>query len=212
MEIELKYRVENSDQFGKILNDSWIRRLAEQRSAEAIQMKAAYFDTEDRILTQNNIAFRIRQEGSRTVGTLKWDDRDEGIRGLYIRSEVNVPVDDAACFICPNPAIFNESTEGKDLLEVIGSKPLECLFDMYFTRTSRRLDYGESILELSLDEGQINAGNLTLPILELEIELFTGEKSDLLALGNKLAAKYSLEPELQTKFARGVELLAQESL
>jgi len=35
-------------------------------------MKAAYFDTDDYILSKNDIAFRVRMEGTRIVASLKW--------------------------------------------------------------------------------------------------------------------------------------------
>ncbi|MDR1796762.1 MAG: CYTH domain-containing protein [Clostridiales Family XIII bacterium] len=210
MEIELKYKIGSLELYDRILNDVWIRRYAEEGGTEAVRMKAAYFDTEDRVLTNNNIALRIRSENDHIVGTLKWRDDDEGIRGLYIRSEINVPVADETCFFSPDPQIFMQSAEGRDLLDVIDGKPLENIFDMIFTRRRIRLDYGQSIMELSLDEGAIVAGMRSLPLLEAEIELFSGTKEDLISFGKKIAGRYSLEPELKTKFARGVELLGLE--
>lgn len=193
-----------------ILGDAWIRRMAETDEPENLRMKAAYFDTEDSILIRNNIAFRIRAEGARVMATLKWRDDDEGIRGLYVRSEINVPVADETCFFAPDPEIFRESPEGRDLLDVLDGKPLINVFDIVFTRKRYRLDFEKSILELALDEGAVIAGARTLPIRELEIELYSGDKQDLLALGKKMAGKYGLEPELKTKFARGVEVFAAE--
>jgi len=207
MEIELKYKIENAEQYEKILSDPWIIRLAEHREPESVRMKAAYFDTEDLSLVRRNIAFRIRSEGERTVATLKWRDDDGGISGLYIRSEINIPVSDQCCFFSPDPNIFQTSAEGKDLLDIIDGRPLINIFDMIFTRRRIRLDYGQSILELALDEGFIVAGPKSEQILELEIEIYSGDKQDLLAIGKKISGKYNLEPELNTKFARGIELL-----
>jgi len=207
MEIELKYKIESIELYDRILNVAWIRRFAEGDGPEAVRMKAAYFDTEDRVLTGNNIAFRLRSENERVVGTLKWRDDDEGIRGLYVGSEINVPVQSETCFFAPDPEIFMQSPEGRDLLDVIDGKPLTNIFDMIFTRRRIRLDYGQSIMELSLDEGVIVAGTQSLPLLEAELELYAGTKDDLLAFGKKIADRFGLEPELMTKFARGVALL-----
>ena len=207
MEIELKYKVENAEQFEQILSDAWINSHAESGGREVVRMKAAYFDTEDLTLVKHNIAFRIRSEGDRTLATLKWNEDDDGISGLYIRSEINIPVTDQACFFHPDPAIFKESAEGKDLLDIIDDKPLVNIFDMIFTRNIIRIDYEESILEIALDEGVIVAGAKSDQVRELEIEIYSGNKDDLLEVGRKLAAGYSLEPELKTKFARGIELL-----
>lgn len=207
MEIELKYRIESVEQYDKILSDPWIAGIAESETAESIRMKAAYFDTEDHTLLDHNIAFRIRSEGKRTIATLKWREDDEGISGLYIRSEINIPVSDPNCFFVPDPAIFEESAEGKDLLDLIDDKPLVNIFDVIFTRKRIRVDYEKSILELALDEGVIVAGANSDQFRELEIEIYSGSKEDLLNIGKQIADKYGLEPELKTKFSRGIELL-----
>ena len=207
MEIELKYRIDTPEQYDSILSDTWIAGLAESDEPEFVRMKAAYFDTEDQTLIRHNIAFRIRSEGERILATLKWRDDDEGIGGLYIRSEINIPVSDQCCFFKPDPSIFKESLEGRDLLDIIDDRPLVNIFDTIFSRRRIRIDYEKSILELALDEGVIVAGANIIQFRELEIEIYSGFKEDLLAVGKILAAKYGLEPELKTKFARGIELL-----
>jgi len=207
MEIELKYKIDNAGQIERILSDEWIGSIAESAEPELIRMKSAYFDTEDHALIKKNIAFRIRTEGVRTLATLKWSDDDDGISGLYIRSEINIPVTDPTCFFRPDPRIFQESAEGKDLLDLIGNKPLINIFDVNFTRKLVRMDYEDSILALAIDEGIIVAGTKSLPMCELEIEVYSGNKEDLLAVGKRIAKKYGLKPELRTKFSRGVELL-----
>ncbi|GHU69353.1 hypothetical protein AGMMS49983_22310 [Clostridia bacterium] len=210
MEIELKYSIDTPELSDEILRYSWILEHAESPLPEEVRMKAAYFDTDDRVLTRNNIAFRIRTEGSKTLATLKWKDDDEGISGLYVRSEINVPVSDPACFFHPDPEIFKESDEGANLLEVIEGKTLVNVFDMIFTRRRIRIDVGRSILEISCDEGVIVAGSKSEPMRELEIELYVGGREDLLAAGNILVEKYGLKPELRTKLARGVALLLKQ--
>jgi inorganic triphosphatase YgiF len=207
MELELKYKIESVEKYDKILSDMWIRSHAEYAEPEAVRMKAAYFDTEDHTLIRHDVAFRIRSEGERTLATLKWRDNEEGISGLFSRSEINIPISDQVCFFHPDPDIFKESLEGKDLLDLIDGRPLINVFDMVFTRKRFRIDYGQSIMEVALDEGVIVAGQESVPLRELEIEIYSGEKSDLLAVGKKLADKYGLVPEPKTKFTRGVELL-----
>ena len=207
MEIELKYKIDTVEKYDKILSDIWIKSHAENSEPETIRMKAAYFDTEDNTLIRHNVAFRIRTESERTLATLKWSNDDEDIGGLYIRSEINVPVSDQACFFHPDPSVFKESSEGRDLLDLIDGKDLINVFDMIFTRKRFRIDYGNSIFELALDEGVVVAGTNSVSFRELEIEIYSGEKEELLTIGKKISEKYNLEPELKTKFARGVELI-----
>ena len=210
MEIELKYKIDNVEQFERILANEWITSITENAKPEVVQMKAAYFDTEDLTLVKHNIAFRIRSEGERTIATLKWRDIDDGISGLYIRSEINIPVTDPINYSNPDPNVFIESAEGKDLIEIIDKKPLVNIFDMLFIRRRTRIDYEQSIIELSFDEGNIIVGSESIPLCELELEIFSGNKEDLLAIGRKIAREYKLKTELKTKFARGVELLKEQ--
>ena len=46
-----------------------------------------------------------------------------------------------------------------------------------------------------------------LLISEVEIELFSGEKEELLELGERLQNKYQLETEEISKYARGIEII-----
>ena len=110
-------------------------------------MKSAYFDTEDHILSKNDIAFRVRMEGTRVVASLKWNGTVE--KGLHIRGEINVPVDDPACFIQPLPDIFKESETGREVMSLVGDQKLRSLLEINFLRRRLRVDNGRSILEVA---------------------------------------------------------------
>jgi triphosphatase len=225
MEIELKYNIENNELMNKIWNDAHLASIEEKDSRGVIPMKAAYFDTQDFDLAQNGLAFRIRREGDRCVGTLKVRDNasDEGgldvseleengrdVSGLYARDEINVPIKDEACFLNPDPTVFKESDQGQTLLDIIGDKPVICVFETIFTRKKFRIDSNDTICEVSIDEGEIIAGDRSLPIHELEIELFSGDLEELLHIGEDIASRYRLEPEELSKYARGKMLLTGE--
>ena len=205
MEIELKYKINDKFRMKEIMEDEDLAKIEEKGSLEEISMKAAYFDTEDDILSKNDIAFRVRMEGARIVATLKWDDSNCG--GLYTREEINVPINSTVCFLNPDPAIFKESEMGKDLLTLLNGKPLRSILEMRFLRKRRRIDTGKAICELSLDEGVILTDYGNLPISEMEIELYSGDKSEMLQFGKKIADKYGLEPELESKYARGLKMI-----
>lgn len=207
MEIELKYLVPDKETMDKIWDDEYVSEIEEKGSREDILMKAAYFDTEDRILSKNDIAFRVRMEGGKTIASLKWNDKDQSISGLHVREEINVPVADDTCFIAPKPDIFKESPEGRDLLEVVENSPLVNIMEMTFVRKSVRLDDGDCICELSLDDGKIICDGGEEPIREMEIELFTGEQDCLLKIGDTIVKKYGLRPENRSKYSRGLRLM-----
>ncbi|MDR1043459.1 MAG: CYTH domain-containing protein [Clostridiales Family XIII bacterium] len=207
MEIELKYKIGSRELLEKIERDKFLASITEKDSAAAISMKAAYFDTEDHLLMRNDIAFRIRKEGNRLVGTLKWSDKDTGVLGLYVREEISVPVADDSCFLSPDPYIFKDSKAGKEMLEAISGQPLVLIFETVFTRRRFRVDSAGTICEVSLDTGEIIAGDRHAPIQELEIEMFSGSEEELIRIGDKVADAYGLEPEPLSKFARGRALL-----
>jgi inorganic triphosphatase YgiF len=210
MEIELKYNVESKEQMNLLMEDAFLRSMEEKDSRASIFMKAAYFDTADFILAENRIAFRIRKEGDKVMGTLKWRDKNVGVSGLYMREEINVPVKDEACFLSPDPSIFKESSEGSDLLEVLSGAPLNCIFETHFFRRKFRIDSGETICEVSLDEGEIIADKGRAPISELEIELFSGKQEGLMRIGEEIVRRYGLKPEPLSKYARGMNLTGRE--
>ncbi len=81
---------------------------------------------------------------------------------------------------------------------------------MRFLRRKCRINYGASIMELSIDTGKMIGDGGEVPILEVELELFAGDSKDLLKFGEKLSAKYKLQPENRTKLARGVAVLKKE--
>ena len=208
MEIELKFTIKDKQVAEEIWEDPYLEELGEVDSKETVYMKAAYFDTEDHILSKNDIAFRIRMEGNRIIASLKWNGSR---KGLHIREEVNVPVDDPACFLQPSPDIFKESEQGKIMMDLVGDKVLNNLLEMHFIRRRIRVDTQNSIVELAIDTGEIITNDGTLPICELEIELFSGEEGDLQSIGETLAEKYELSPLNESKYARGLKFLNYEN-
>ncbi len=210
MEIEMKYGIGSKEAANNIWEDEYLLSIEEKDSREKVYMKEAYFDTEDYILSKNDIAFRIRMEGSRIVASLKWNG--ESVLGLHTREEINVPVNDENCFIMPNPEIFIESDIGKKMIELINGRPLHNLLETRFLRRRLRVDDGKAICEVAIDEGEIVTDFGTLPICEMEIELFTGEQDDVLKIGQLLAEKYKLEVENRSKYARGLKMLADNDV
>jgi inorganic triphosphatase YgiF len=205
LEVELKYKLNSKDLAATILADEYIAGIEEKGTREQVFMKAAYFDTEDGILSKNDIALRVRMEGARIIASLKWNDSRSG--GLHVREEINVPTDDPTCFIMPDPKLFRESEVGKDVLELLNGRPLESILEMKFLRNRLRVDTGVAICEIALDDGKIITDCGEMQIQELEIELFSGEQDELIKLGDIIASKYQLEMETETKYARGLKLL-----
>lgn len=208
MELEMKYRIENRDVADSIWDDDLLMSLSDLSSREKLVMKAVYFDTEDRVLSKNNMAFRVRLEGERIFATLKWDGHSSN--GFHEREEINVPITPIAgdtYFINPPVDLFSESDEGKALIKFVEDKPLINMLETRYLRRRMRIDVNDSIMEIAIDTGSIVTDMGDEPILELEIELFTGEIKEVKELGATLAEKYNLTPENNSKLARGFALI-----
>jgi inorganic triphosphatase YgiF len=205
MEIEMKYGIGDKETAKRIWEDEYLLSIEEKDSRERVYMKASYFDTDDYILSKKDIAFRVRMEGSRIVASLKW--KGASVDGLHTREEINVPVNDEACFIAPDPELFKESDIGRDMIALVQGKPLHSLLETRFLRSRMRVDTGKTICEVAIDEGEIVTDFGNLPICEMEIELFSGDQEDVRRIGETLAEKYGLTVENRSKYARGLKLL-----
>lgn len=204
MEIELKYHIDSKETVDAIFDSEEIKSIMDPNSEESIAMKAAYFDTEDRRLSRELMTFRVRREGMRIVGTLKWNGQSED--GMYEREELNVPVRDESKMETPDIEIFAETPMYEELKHIIGHRTLGKVIEVEVIRRQARVDTGKAICEISYDSGKVFAGDKEGEISEMEIELYSGEKADMERLGEELAAKYNLVPENRSKFKQGLEL------
>ena len=203
MEIELKYAIDSKETAARIWEDEELKKMEEPQTRETVFMKATYFDTDDFALSRNDMAYRIRCEDDSMIACLKWGGKNEG--ALHTREEINIPVKDTK----PNPVTFEESDVGRDMIRILDGRPLHPIMDMQIERRRFRLDTQESLLEISIDNGQIVTDKGTSPICEVEIELFSGEQEDFLRVGERIAEKYGLVSEKRSKFYRGLLLLGQ---
>lgn len=201
MEIELKYRIPNPETAEEIWKDKMFFHMEEEDSREEMCFDARYYDTENRALSENDMAYRVRKEGDNWVAALKWKGHTEG--ALHVREELSVPVADGK----PDPEVFHGSEIGEHLKEVIGSMELQCLLETKYHRRRFRIDTGEGLYELSLDDGWILTSCGRDRILEVELELFSGETEELEKLGAAMCEKYGLEKEERSKYSRGLDMI-----
>lgn len=207
MESELKYRIKDREMADALWDDECLLAIADPSSREKLVMKAVYFDTEDHVLSGNNMAFRVRLEGESIFATLKWGGHSSN--GFHEREEINVPVTGEQYFIEPPTDLFAESEDGKALVGMIGGKPLVNMLETRYLRRRMRVDLNDCLMEIAIDTGSIVTDMGEEPILELEIELFAGDVKVMKDLGKKLADKYGLTAENQSKLGRGLRLLGK---
>lgn len=214
MEVELKYAIADEAIADRIWEDEWLSAMAEPKTRSCDRFHGAYYDTADRLLLQNHIAFRVRQEGRFIVAALKWDGDNEG--ALHKREELNVTIgqmpDEGPEDLPEDVGIkcFEESDIGEKVIALTEGKKLVKLMETDVSRRHMRVDTGNGIHEISIDIGRLTADGRSSPILEIEIEQFQGEEEDLLRTGAVLEEKYGLTPEHRSKFARGLTLLGIE--
>lgn len=204
MEIEVKYIVQDDFAKEKILEDKHLQSISCPDSREIINMEAVYFDTKELALCKKEMALRVRYENGRPIATLKWGGGSEG--SLHVRGELNVSVDETFANR-PHIDIFKGSDIYEELGRIVGEDNLFPIMEMKCVRQQLKVDTGRSINVVSLDEGEIITPKGNTPICELEVELYSGEKEDMIALGKELAMKYNLEEGIKSKFQRGLELL-----
>lgn len=204
MEIELKYLLRDDLAKDRILNDKHLLEIKNPACDETVQMRAIYLDTEEGDLRGLQIALRARFENERVVVTLKWKGSAQD--GLHVRGELNVP---AGSEYPDNPTvdIFKGSEIYDELLAAVSDKKLVPVMEMDYVRKAIRVDTGKSISVVSLDEGTIHTSKGDAEILEVEVELYSGDQEDMVALGGELAAKYNLQTSDKSKYQRGLELL-----
>lgn len=205
MEIELKYHIDDPKKINEIFLDPEICRIKDENTDETVEMHAVYFDTEDRRLHREAIAFRVRKEGSRLIATLKWNGSSD--EGMHKREEINVPVTDERKLYQPDIHIFDQSQMCEELERIVGARTLHPVIEVYFNRRQARLDSGSCICEISADLGEIRCGEKTAPISELELEFYSGDEEEMTVLGQSIAERFQLTWENRSKFKRGLDLL-----
>ncbi|MBE6942919.1 MAG: CYTH domain-containing protein [Ruminococcaceae bacterium] len=160
-----------------------------------LQMETTYYDTPNSALSKRKITLRRRLENGHSVCTLKTPT------GTTARGEFQTECDsihDAIPVLCKLSnwvELLSLTTEG--IIPVCGAK---------FTRTARKIPFGDSLLEVALDAGILIGGEKELPLFEVEVELLSGKEQDADLYAALLAQKFSLQEEPKSKFRRALDL------
>ncbi len=218
-EIELKFQIP-ADALATVQDELACLNQGSRKPIEAIALRAAYFDTPKRQLAQARMALRVRQEGDEWVQTLK-----SGGSNTMVRLEDNRPARPAPPGE-PLTADLSRHSEAaqKALSQALAWQPAQDpngervgLVELYrtdITRHRAHLSVGEGTpfegkVELALDLGHIMAGNLSVPVRELEIELLAGHPMAVVLAGHDWVKRRGLWLDTQTKAHRGDALARQ---
>ena len=162
-----------------------------------------YFDTDQFQLRCWHMGLRIRQIGNTKEQTIK--TAGTVANGLHQRPEFNVdiPFEIAVPDLSLFPqTIWPETVELEKL-----QHQLQVLFETNFVRNKWQVVVGNSEVEVALDVGEIIANDKQAKICEIELELVSGNDTDLLALSHHLTEQMSVTMGNESKAQRGYQLL-----
>jgi triphosphatase len=196
IEIELKF----------IATPQAAEKLAEKLAAWPHQHFAAreltniYYETDDNQLRRWDMGLRIRGVDQRYEMTLKAAGKTVG--GLHQRPEYNVDITEPQLDIARLPAeIWPEGTDVAAL-----QSRLQPLFTTHFQREAWLVQFGDSEIEVAFDRGDVSAGEFSEPLYEVELELKSGQRADMLNFAETLIAMGGLRLGSLSKAARGYQL------
>lgn len=162
-------------------------------------LKSVYYDTPERLLRRNGLSLRVRRSGARFVQTVKTEAADDPLR----RGEWQASVPSLA----PDLALAMPFIPDK-LRSHIEAQPLEVVFTADVHRHARIVDLPSGTVEIAFDRGELTAGDRSLPVSEIELELKSGSANAIYEIALRLAEHGAVKPSIRSKSARGFDLAA----
>ncbi|MEZ5833254.1 MAG: CHAD domain-containing protein [Dongiaceae bacterium] len=201
MSIETELKLQLPPTLHDVDSHELLTRLKPNLRSRGIKkiLRNVYFDTAERDLAKRGIALRVREIGRKRFQTLKVPNGGELGLQTFRELEAELPGDR------PSLAKVGDRALARELRAEIWPR-LQPVFLTNFERTSWRLPYRASEIEVSLDRGSIHAGDREEPIHELEIELKGGDRVDLWGAAEELLDVVPFRLGHITKAARGYAL------
>lgn len=186
-EFELKYKLS-----GEVLTR--VRR-AYPGLWQQFTMETTYFDTPSGDLGHRQYTLRKRLENGVPVCTLKTPEKNGG-RGEWEVEEADITAAiQKLCKLGAPEELLQLTRPG--VVPVCGAR---------FKRQACSVRLVDAVAELALDQGVLFAGDVQIPLCELEVELKSGSRETVAAFAGELAQSYGLRPEQKSKFQRAREL------
>ncbi|MBL4881438.1 MAG: CYTH domain-containing protein [Oleispira sp.] len=207
-EIELKLRLNASELplLEQVLaNDQFI-------AEPTLQLLNRYFDTPTMALSQGGAALRIRQqkivgqEQTDIIQTLKTRGTSAG--GLHQRMEWDWPLSKVELDL----TLFKSSGADDHLSPDINLTSIGALFTTDFQRKVWLYKQDDTVIEMVLDQGSVSTDEHNVDLLELELELKSGDAEVLFQLAQKLAQQCPVLMSDISKAERGYGLLARSNV
>lgn len=152
----------------KALEGHDVVRIGEKR------LTTTYFDTADRLLKANNISLRIRRAGRGGEQTVKAGGSFS--LGMADRPEHTVVYGGQV----PDISRFTDEMMRARLVDVLGASELLPTFTIKMARRLWRITNGNGdVVDFSIDNGEVSAGEQHAPVIEAEFELVSGDRRAL---------------------------------
>jgi triphosphatase len=209
MEVELKlwFSEALSDDLLARINSCLLQLAVQVQQFEPTQLLNAYFETPDQWFRRHDSGLRSRLKKGRFEQTIKLAGQQQG--AAHIRPEYNVPCDSVLPVLAAFPGhIWPQGTDVNAL-----QQQLTEMFRTDFIRRAWLLTLADgTVVEAVLDQGEVKAGDQTQPILELELELCSGNALQLFQLAKTFCQQLPLSLGFQSKAERGYRLAQAEPL
>ena len=209
MEVELKlwFNEALSDDLLARINNCWSQLAVSVQSSEPTQLLNAYFETPDQWFRRHDSGLRSRLKKGRFEQTIKLAGQQQG--AAHIRPEYNLPCDTVVPVLAAFPAqIWPQGTDVAAL-----QQQLTEMFRTDFVRRAWLLTLADgTVVEAVLDQGEVKAAAQSQPILELELELCSGNPLQLFQIAEALCQQLPLSLGFQSKAERGYRLAQSEPL
>jgi triphosphatase len=172
---------------------------APSKGVSARNLVSTYFDTLDRSLNKRRIALRVRRSGRAAplIG-VKWPSHGDA----FSRGEFEARGHSGE----PDLALLGEEIAA-ELEEIIGDRSLEPQFETRIKRRTRVISAGTARIEIAFDNGEVVAGDRRRRVLEVELELKSGNASELYDLAARAVETLPFRLDVTSKSERGFRLV-----
>jgi inorganic triphosphatase YgiF len=164
---------------------------------------SVYFDTGNFKLRKSGFTLRVRRQGRRHLQTVKQEGE---YAPLFVRHEWEQAIRGKQ----PDLDAVRE-TALKPLLSKKLVRKLKPVFETAVRRTVYPLRNGTSEIELTVDEGKVEAGRKSSRLSEVELELKHGTPADLFSVARELAEDVPVQLSVRSKSERGYALVAGQA-
>lgn len=194
LELEYKLQLPSTASLEEILVAPEIVTLLDAPFRE-LPMKTTYYDSDDHAFSRLHWTLRHRIEGEESVICLKTPGALPHSRNEWQVTALTLDED----------AIHNLILQGApdELMTYFRNSPPKPSCGAHFLRRCAMVTFPDgSRAEIAADQGEVFGAKGTLPILELELELYEGTPTEMTRLALLLCKTYGLKEQPCSKFAR----------